>query len=97
MLQSMKLLGELVMVDFRRDYPQAGKSLNCWVAVVRASAWHSFDDVKRTFHGADDAAPNVLFDIDGNRVRIVVSIDFKESVVIVRTIMRHGEQEEWED
>lgn len=93
----MKLLGELVMVDFKKDYPQAGKTLNCWATVVRASAWHSFDDVKRTFHGADDAAPNVLFDIVGSRVRIVASIDFTESVVIVRAIMRNGEQGEWED
>ncbi len=91
----MRLLGEPLIDEFKTVYPQSGKVLNRWAAVVRAAEWHSFVDVKKTFNSADYVAPHVIFDIGGNKFRILAIIDFKESVVIVRAVMTHKEYDKW--
>ncbi|MGO8814355.1 MAG: type II toxin-antitoxin system HigB family toxin [Terriglobia bacterium] len=91
----MRLLGDPLLDDFQTAYPHSGKVLNRWAAVVRAAEWHTFVDVKRTFNSADYVAPHVIFDIGGNKFRILSIIDFKESVVIVRSVMTHKEYDKW--
>jgi mRNA interferase HigB len=91
----MRLLGEPLIEEFTKAYSQSGKALNRWVAVVRAAEWRSFVDLKKTFSRADYVAPQVIFNIGGNKFRLLAIIDFKESVVIVRAIMTHKEYNKW--
>ena len=91
----MTLLGEPLIDEFKRVYPQSGKVLNRWAAVVRAAEWQSFVEVRETFNTADYVAPYVIFDIGGNKFRLLAIIDFKESVVIVRAVMTHKEYDKW--
>jgi len=91
----MRLLGEPLIEEFKNAYPQSGKALSRWAAVVRAAEWRSFIDVKKTFNSADCVAPHVIFDLGGNKFRLSVIIDFEESVVIVRAVMTHKEYDQW--
>jgi mRNA interferase HigB len=91
----MRLLGEPLIDEFRKAYPQSGKVMDRWTAIVRAAEWTSFVDLKGTFNTADYVAPYVIFDIGGNKFRLLTIIDFKESVVIVRGVMTHKEYDKW--
>ena len=91
----MTLLGEPLLDEFRESFPQSGKALSRWAAVVRGTEWQSFVDVKQTFNSADYVAPHVVFDIGGNKFRLLAIIDFEESVVIVRAVMTHKEYDKW--
>jgi mRNA interferase HigB len=91
----MRLLGEPLLDEFKKVYPQSAKVLNRWAAVVRAAEWRSFVEVRKTFNTADYVAPHVIFNIGGNKFRLLAIIDFKESVVIVRNVMTHKEYDQW--
>ena len=91
----MRLLGEPVIGEFKKAHPQSGKVMDRWAAVARAAEWGSFVDVKKTFNTADYVAPHVVFDIGGNKFRLLAIIDFRESVVIVRAVMTHKEYDTW--
>ena len=52
-----------------------------------------FQSVKLTF-AAIDYAPStgtLIFDIGGNKYRIVASVDFKEQILLIENVMTHGE------
>lgn len=66
-----------------------------WATIARATEWGSFVEVKKTFNTADYVAPHVVFDIGGNKFRLLAIIDFSESVVIVRAVMTHKEYDKW--
>jgi mRNA interferase HigB len=91
----MRLLGEPVVDEFKKTYPLSAKVMDRWLAIARAAEWKSFIDVKKTFNTADYAAPHVIFDIGGNKYRLLAIIDFRESVVIVRAVMTHKEYDKW--
>ena len=91
----MRLLGEPLMDEFKKVHPQSKNVLNRWATVVRAAEWHSLVDVKNTFNTADYVAPYVIFNIGGNKLRLLAILDFKESVAVVQAIMTHKEYDKW--
>jgi len=83
------------MDAFKKIHPQSERVSNRWAEVVRAAEWYSFVDVRNTFNTADYVAPQVIFDIGGNKFRLLAIIDFKESVVIVQSVLTHKEYDKW--
>jgi mRNA interferase HigB len=91
----MTLLGEPVIDAFKKTCPQSEKVLDRWMAITRSAEWRSLVDIQKTFNSADYVAPFVIFNIGGNKYRLLAIIDFRESVVIVRVVMTHKEYDKW--
>jgi mRNA interferase HigB len=64
-----------------------------WYRVAKQAVWSSFADVKQTFNTADFVAPHVVFDVGGNKYRILAEMNFMRGVLFVRGIMTHKEYE----
>ncbi|MGD0668809.1 MAG: type II toxin-antitoxin system HigB family toxin [Bryobacteraceae bacterium] len=64
-----------------------------WYRVAKRATWSSFADVKQSFNTADFVAPHVVFDVGGNKYRIVAEMNFARGVLFVRGIMTHKEYE----
>jgi mRNA interferase HigB len=47
--------------------------------------------VKQSFNTADFVAPYIVFDIGGNKYRLIAEINFGRSVLFIRRIMTHKE------
>jgi mRNA interferase HigB len=62
-----------------------------WYRVAKGATWGSFADVKQSFNAADFVAPYVVFDIGGNKYRLIAEIVFSRSVLFIRGIMTHKE------
>jgi mRNA interferase HigB len=65
--------------------------LDHWYRVAKRATWVNFVEVKRTFNTADFVAPYVIFDIGGNKYRLVAEINFGRRVLFIRGIMTHKE------
>lgn len=77
--------------EFARRNPRARAPLVRWESVVRDSIWKSFGDVRVTFRTADYVQGKIVFDIGGNKYRLVAVVDFQGQQVIVRSVMTHAE------
>jgi mRNA interferase HigB len=62
-----------------------------WYRVAKRATWASFADVRQTFNMADFVAPYVVFDIGGNKYRLIAEINFTRKVLLIRGIMTHQE------
>jgi mRNA interferase HigB len=76
---------------FCEDHPGSCGALDFWYRVARRAIWTSFADVKKTFNAADFVAPYVVFDIGGNKYRLIAEINFGRRVLFIRRIMTHRE------
>jgi mRNA interferase HigB len=71
-------------------YRDAEQPLRAWVTVVRAARWANPPAVKRMFNSADILRDGrVIFDIGGNKYRLVVWVNYHYGVVYVRFIGTH--------
>jgi mRNA interferase HigB len=78
---------------FCQKRPDARGALDYWYQVAKRATWTSFAEVKQSFNAADLVAPFVVFDIGGNKYRLIAEINFSRKVLFIRRIMTHGEYE----
>lgn len=75
---------------------QHAEAFETWFAVAREASWQSFADTRATF-GQTDVATGVsgrtatIFDIGGNKYRIVAHIDYLRQTVKIEAVMDHVE------
>jgi mRNA interferase HigB len=76
---------------FCEEHPQARSAMDHWYRVAKQATWDSFADVKQSFNTADFVAPHVVFDIGGNKYRLIAELNFARRVLFIRYIMMHKE------
>lgn len=91
----MEIRGELLIDEFIRRYPRSGSPLNKWIKEVKVAHWKNFSELRQTFPSADYVAPYVVFNIGGNKFRLVVIIIFSAEIVKVEKIMTHTQYDRW--
>jgi len=91
----VRLIGQDIIDRFRRKYPHSRKSLNAWISIVRETNFAHHEDLKKTFNAVDYVAPHTIFDISGNKYRLVARVDYGLRTVLVKSVMTHSEYERW--
>jgi mRNA interferase HigB len=70
-----------------------------WYDLVRNNRFASFNEVRRTFPSADPVGDLVVFNIRGNRYRLVARFVFEKGRVYIRRVMTHSEYDrgDWKE
>ena len=76
---------------FFATYPDARPALDRWYRLTKRARWASFAELRTTFASADFVAPCVVFDIGGNKYRLVAEVNYRSKLLFVRCIMTHAE------
>jgi mRNA interferase HigB len=88
----MHIISRKPLREFSKKHPQAKAPLDAWFAEVSHAQWTCFAEVKAKFASADVVAGNrVIFNIGGNKYRLVVTIAYKTHKVFVRFVGTHAE------
>jgi|SRR5215813_14770749 len=80
-----------VLQKFSKKHARARTSLDAWYQATLLARWHNFDDVKKTFGTADIYRDCTIFDIAGNRYRLIAIIRYDLEQVNIETILTHAE------
>ena len=90
--KDMRIFTEQTLKEYIGNHPDARVALQEWVSIVKRSEWTCFADIRQTF-GTVDAVGNqhFVFNIKGNRYRLVVVIKFTIRFVYIRFIGTHEE------
>ncbi len=62
-----------------------------WYAAAKRAEWMSIVEVKKEFPAADALPPFTIFNVGGNKYRLVTEIVFRKKLVLIREILTHGE------
>ena len=89
----MKVFGEAVIAGFARKHAAARKPLQRFVTIARNARWPHFPAVKETFPAADyaPATGTLIFNIGGNKYRLVARVDFEEHLLVIQAVLTHRE------
>ncbi|HEY1379404.1 MAG TPA: type II toxin-antitoxin system HigB family toxin [Gemmataceae bacterium] len=85
--------------EFWSEYPDAEEPLRAWHRIVEAADWQTFADVREVYRSADLVGKFVVFNIGGNKYRLVAAIHFNRGKVFIRHVLTHKEydSEKWKD
>ena len=83
----MRIIARRTLRDFWARHPDAGRPLRAWFTTARAAEWSGPADVKARYPSASLLANNrVVFNIGGNKYRLVVAIRYDARIVFIRFV-----------
>lgn len=88
----MRLVGQLKLTEFIKRHADARSWLLAWAAEAEAAGWKTPQDIKDRYRSASFLPDNrAVFNVKGNRYRLICSIAYKTQVVTVTWIGTHAE------
>ena len=88
----MVVISKTMIHDFIAVHPKAEGPLIRWYLMVKSADWSGFNALKKDF-GSADAVGNDLyvFDVGGNKFRVIARIHFNVRTVYIRFIGTHAQ------
>jgi mRNA interferase HigB len=101
----MKVLNEPLIEKFIRKHADARSWLENWLMVARNARWETIQEIKRSYPSADggvrvgSGAKVTVFDVSGNKYRLITDVNFAVQSVTVLAVMPHAEysKSHWKD
>ena len=94
----MRIIAKRTLREFWESDPACQDcqgSLEAWHSLVAQAEWKTPSDVKRQFRHASLLKENrVVFNIAGNKYRLVVKINYSHCVVYVRFVGTHAQYDQ---
>lgn len=88
----MRIVSKKTLQEFWISHADSVSAIAEWHSIAKRASWKSFSDVKKEFGSADCLPWNrVVFNIKGNKYRIVVKIHYTVGIVRVRFVGTHSE------
>ena len=91
----MRIVAKKTLKNFwesRPEYKDAQGPLEAWHQEARQASWSSPADIKKQYRSASILKGNrVVFNIHGNKYRLVVKVNYSVGVVYIRFIGTHGQ------
>jgi len=66
-------------------------ALDAWLKLIEKNQFKSFIELKHTFNSVDKVGNFYVFNVGGNKIRIITTIHFNRSKVFIRHILTHKE------
>lgn len=90
----MRIITERKLREFWQKHKSAESPLRGWIKVVKSADWNDFTEVRRTFNHADIYKRCVIFDVGGNKYRIITMIEYQKHLVFIRSCLTHADYDE---
>ncbi len=88
----MHVIALKVLREFWEKHPEAEQPLRAWYDEARRSQWQSPRDIRARYaHASFVSADRVIFNIGGNKYRLIVVVRYRTRTVFIRFVGTHAE------
>ncbi|MFZ4729336.1 MAG: type II toxin-antitoxin system HigB family toxin [Pseudanabaena sp.] len=88
----MRIYSKKTLDGFGKTHADVADVLQGWYRVAKSAKWQNIQDVKQSCSASADAAGRfTVFNIKGNKYRLIVSIDYEKQIINIKYILTHAE------
>jgi mRNA interferase HigB len=77
--------------EFSRLHRDAESALIAWYRTAKRANWQNLAELKRVYPSADLVGRYIIFNIGGNKYRLVARMVYRSQTVFVVAVMTHTE------
>jgi mRNA interferase HigB len=85
----MKIISNSALRAFAADHPQADVPLQGWRRVIEKNRFVNWAELKAAFNTVDKVGELAVFDIGGNKYRLIAYIRFEKQIVYIKAVLTH--------
>jgi mRNA interferase HigB len=90
----MHIISRKALRLFWDKNPDSKAPLLRWYQIVERSNYQNFAELRKTFPSADRVDGFVVFNIAGNKYRLIASVHFNRGKVYIRHVLTHREYDQ---
>ena len=85
--------------EFGRRHADSQNALDNWFKVTSKANWTDLLEVQSVFPTAEAVEEFTVFNINGNRYRLIVSIDYEKQLIYIKYSLTHADydKEKWKN
>ncbi|MCU1256912.1 MAG: hypothetical protein JWM83_3211 [Candidatus Angelobacter sp.] len=87
----LRVISRKKLKEAASTHAEVTPALNAWYRIARRAKWKSLADVRGTWSSADLYGECTIFNIKGNKYRLIVWINFYTQKIFIRHVMTHAE------
>lgn len=87
----MHIITRKRLLEFGDKHPDTRSALEHWYRTAKHNDFSSFAELKRTFSSVDQVGRLVVFDIGGNKARLISYVVYVKRRIYIRHILTHKE------
>ncbi len=80
--------------DFAGRHPETQSALFHWYQLAKRGTFRSFAELRTSFPAADHVGKLTVFNIGGNKVRLIAAIHYNRQKIYIRAVLTHEEYSE---
>lgn len=93
----MKVMGRNILHKFIKRHADVRSQVTAWLFEAEEAQWRSPEDIKARYAHTSFLDNNVVvFNLRGNKYRLVVAVAYKNQMIIIKRIGTHAEYSRWE-
>ncbi len=77
--------------EFAEKHPEVTSSLARWYAIMRKGQFSNLVHLRETFPHADQVGRFTVFNIAGNKVRLIAAVHYNRNKIYIRHVLTHTE------
>jgi mRNA interferase HigB len=87
----MRIIKRAALMRFWSKHPDAKASLEAWYAVVQKAKWTTPMEMKQVYSNADLVGRRTVFNIAGNKYRLIARVNYISQTVFVLHVLTHSD------
>ena len=91
----VNVLAPRTLAAFWAVYPEAEEPLREWLRHVQRASYGSFAEVRADYGSADWVKGFIVFNIGGNKYRLIVFPNFPGQRFLIEAILTHQAYDDW--
>lgn len=77
--------------EFAAKYPETNNALAAWYRQMKQKHFTSIEEIREIFPAADKVGKLTVFNIGGNKIRLIAAIHYNRKKVYIRAVLPHDE------
>lgn len=90
----MHVISLKALRQFWAAHPSSERPLRAWYKAVLRAVWADFGEVRALYPHADQVGKFTVFNIGGNKYRLIAVIHYDRHKVYIRHVLTHAEYDE---
>ena len=95
----MHIITRKRLLEFAEKHADCSNAIESWYRVVKHSDFKSFNELRQTFPSADQVDKYTVFNIGGNKARLIAAIHCNTQKIYIRHVLTHSDYDrgKWKD
>lgn len=87
----MRIISNSALRAFAAEHASAEAPLQGWRRVIEKNRFANWAELKVAFNAVDRVGELTVFDIGGNKYRLIAYIRFEKQIVYIKAVLTHRE------